>query len=172
MKHLTDHEIQAWIDGDPGMNRFLIEAHLHQCRECRDCLKSYQTLYTVMETAEKPLNIPVDFADRIMAQLPEKSFKRRHASLWKIIGLFAAATFATGIMIMTSPWTQYFNESSEWAQRLNRIFHAIRISLHWMTNRFYGTMIWLICGICILFCLMTLDKLFSCKWRVHFNTNQ
>jgi len=172
MKHLTDYEIQAWIEGNPEKNCLLCKAHLSKCSECQERLEIYQTLYAIIEKSEQSLNIPNNFIDRVMAELPRRPLWRNHAVLRDKIGWLTAVMYAIGIVISAAPRARYFHESSKWIHRFDRICHSVWILLHRFADSFSETVIWLICGIVILFCLMSLDQFFMCRWRIHFNSNQ
>lgn len=45
LRHLTDEEIQDYLDGNvPSGNRY-VQEHLRKCERCRKALLEYQSLY-------------------------------------------------------------------------------------------------------------------------------
>ena len=49
MKHLTDDQIQAYLDGDKIENINKIEEHLQACEKCRLNLNAYEQIYTTIK---------------------------------------------------------------------------------------------------------------------------
>lgn len=67
--HITDEQLQAYLDGTLAKTDAM-EAHLASCPHCRQALEVYRQLYTAIEEEAAPELSP-DFADRVMARLPE-----------------------------------------------------------------------------------------------------
>lgn len=112
-QHLRDEQVQAFLDGtavdSPG-----IEVHLAGCPRCRAAVEEYRRLYTGLTAASEPAALSVDFADRVMARLPEPAGFR--AQLKRALageGIFAFAAFAALaaaaiFFIKPSLWTDLF----------------------------------------------------------------
>ncbi len=64
MRHLSDEEIQDFLEGETG-NREAIAAHLSACPECRMELSLYRELYQQM-AADGGFQLSPGFADRIL----------------------------------------------------------------------------------------------------------
>ena len=71
IKHISDDEIQSFLDGIDMENRALIQEHLDSCSLCQNNLKTYQQLYQSISSAEISELSP-DFSDRVMAELERK----------------------------------------------------------------------------------------------------
>jgi anti-sigma factor RsiW len=67
--HATDEQLQAYLDGTLAETD-VVEAHLASCPHCRQALEVYRQLYTAIEKEAAPELSP-DFADRVLARLPE-----------------------------------------------------------------------------------------------------
>lgn len=48
MRHLTDEEIQAYIDGEAASRPPQVEAHLAECPVCSGVLREYRRLYSAL----------------------------------------------------------------------------------------------------------------------------
>ena len=68
MRHLTEEEIQAYLDAPPGEADAEIRHHLETCRQCREVLEDYETLYGKL--ADDPAYaIPHDLAASVLSGL-------------------------------------------------------------------------------------------------------
>lgn len=68
--HLTDDEIQDYLDGNLSrQGRIFLEAHLETCELCQATLKQYQSLYVGLRQ-DKGFDLPRTFAKSVVAKLP------------------------------------------------------------------------------------------------------
>jgi len=96
VRHLSDNEIQDYLDGNPVENREEIRLHLEICEHCRARMEQYETLVSELGTDDIPELAP-DFAasvvDAVEPVETEKSYSRIFA--W----LSAAAAFIFGVVV-------------------------------------------------------------------------
>lgn len=74
MRHLTDEEIQAHLDGsdlDPGLRD-----HLGTCTQCREVLGAYRALYADLAD-DVGFEMPLDLAGTVTSRLGLKQTARR-----------------------------------------------------------------------------------------------
>ncbi len=86
-------DAQAPVDADE-----LLERHAADCEPCREMLDAYAALVTSLEVLELPPP-PLDLADRVCAQLPQRA-ALRHERRW-LLGLAALAATA---LLAALPW--------------------------------------------------------------------
>ena len=68
--HLTDEEIQEYLDGNLShQKRIFLEAHLKTCELCQATLKQYQSLYVGLKQ-DQAFDLPKTFAKSVVAKLP------------------------------------------------------------------------------------------------------
>ena len=68
--HLTDEEIQDYLDGNLShQKRIFFEAHLQTCESCQAALKQYQSLYVGLKQ-DQGFDLPKSFAKSVVAKLP------------------------------------------------------------------------------------------------------
>jgi len=68
--HLTDEEIQEYLDGNLShQSRVFTEAHLETCEFCQAALKQYQSLYVGLNQ-DQGFDLPRTFAKSVVAKLP------------------------------------------------------------------------------------------------------
>ena len=68
--HLTDEEIQDYLDGNLShQKRIFLEAHLKTCDSCQAALKQYQSLYVGLKQ-DQVFDLPKSFAKSVIARLP------------------------------------------------------------------------------------------------------
>jgi predicted anti-sigma-YlaC factor YlaD len=114
-RHVRDEEIQTFLDGTAA-DAEVIEGHLETCPQCRDAVETYRRLYAGLAAAE-PAVLSADFADRVMARLPEPAAAGFRAQIKRALageGIFAVAAFAALaaaaiIFIKPSLWTDLFH---------------------------------------------------------------
>jgi anti-sigma factor RsiW len=94
LKHLTDEEIQDYLDGNlSGEIALSIKGHLEVCQHCREALKQYQSVYVGLED-DKGFELSRGFAKTVVRRLPaEADAKSRFGFLnllMEILGFVAA----------------------------------------------------------------------------------
>jgi predicted anti-sigma-YlaC factor YlaD len=68
--HLTDEEIQEYLDGNLShQSRVFAEAHLQTCELCQAALKQYQSLYVGLKQ-DQGFDLSRSFAKSVVAKLP------------------------------------------------------------------------------------------------------
>jgi len=99
MRHLTDEEIQSYLQGGRPEECKLIEDHLNICPECRNQLLLYQRLGDiVLSTTRKPT--PNDFERAVMKRLASIQRRRRITDLIVIaVALIGSLTAATAFLL-------------------------------------------------------------------------
>jgi hypothetical protein len=94
LKHLTDEEIQEYLDGSLSPeNELLFETHLKICPHCQESLKQYQSLYAGLANDEG-FDLPKSFAKSVISRLPEEAkvkFRFNYANvILTILGIIIA----------------------------------------------------------------------------------
>ena len=99
MNHLTDDEIQEYLDGRLPDRAAAVETHLRGCKSCREKVKQYELLYADLETDQIPA-LHADFAGKVAAALGRQLATERRsrlriilASVAGIICLLASAIY-------------------------------------------------------------------------------
>lgn len=67
--HLTDHQLQDYLDGNLAETDPLA-VHLNDCPHCQQALVVYRSLYSAIEQTPVPELSP-DFAEAVMNRLPQ-----------------------------------------------------------------------------------------------------
>lgn len=70
-RHLTDDELQSYLDGDPLSDREWVENHLRVCDRCREELARYEQLYTELAKDEGHELSP-DFSESVVSRVGER----------------------------------------------------------------------------------------------------
>lgn len=90
MKHLTDEELQDYLDGNTPEMKAAIEEHLEICASCRENMQIYEGLYTRLRD-ESGISLSPDFAETVIAKIPEIPPARARFNylniLWAILGI-------------------------------------------------------------------------------------
>lgn len=92
-KHLTDAEIQDYLDGNTGREDSTAAEHLDSCSLCKKNLELYRCLYSGLSDGAG-YELSVDFADKVVSSVGlgySRDYLKRYASvLVSIIGVVAA----------------------------------------------------------------------------------
>lgn len=105
LKHLSDDEIQSYLDGNLREQEESIAEHLALCEQCRDELQVYRALYSGLTDAPVESLAP-GFSDRVLAGLPNRSVRaggwQLSERLVAVLGIAAVAS--VGIIFLD--WSQ------------------------------------------------------------------
>lgn len=116
MKHLTDDQIQNYIDRNKQNGDTVIEEHLKQCFECRQSLNIYREIFNKMKLTDSSINLSSDFSKNTM-----KKLQQLHAKRWDLLeNLLITISFIVGIVLII-----YFFDLS----RFVNLFTTIDFSL-------------------------------------------
>lgn len=96
MKHLSDQDIQKYLDNDPELNRTEIEMHLNQCGSCRRNYQLYQQLYQGLGD-ETGFMLSADFAESVVSKVRKR--KERAYSFFEGMLLAISGVVAVGLMV-------------------------------------------------------------------------
>jgi len=115
--------------------RALLEAHLHECADCRRHLARQDRLATLLRGVSEPPTVPASFADRLMADAREQQVMARSvpASLERLrwlhlsgsVGTHAVQTITCtvglliGILLAQQTWQAVHRVDSRLARRPN-----------------------------------------------------
>jgi hypothetical protein len=87
LKHLTDEEIQDFLDGNLTHERtLLVEKHLETCARCREALRQYQSLYLGLRD-DRGFELSKGFARSVIRKLPAEG---ETESRFRFLNLFLA----------------------------------------------------------------------------------
>lgn len=72
LRHLTDREIQAHLQGSGSSNKPWVASHLTNCDDCREQIKQYQALFEELQQ-EHGFNLPPNFATAVATRIQNQS---------------------------------------------------------------------------------------------------
>ena len=99
MKHLTDEEIQNYLDGNLSREiALLTERHLEPCPLCREAVKQYQGVYAGLDQ-EKGLELSKGFAKSVVKMLPPQGETKSPFDLLNIFLTILGIIVAAGVTI-------------------------------------------------------------------------
>ncbi len=98
-RHMTEEEIQAYLDKGQSSLDQVFDSHLSQCGECRARVSEYRQLYGAL--AEEPNAVlSPGFPDTVIARVAAEDAKRVEQRRWNILystlgvlGLIAASAY-------------------------------------------------------------------------------
>ena len=99
LKHLTDEEIQDFMDGNLSREiSLLTERHLETCPLCRDAVKQYQSIYAGLDDDEG-FDLSKGFARSVVNTLPEQREAKSPFGLLNIFLTILGVIVAAGVTI-------------------------------------------------------------------------
>jgi hypothetical protein len=102
LRHITDEEIQDYLDGNiPEENKY-IQEHLKACERCRKALLEYQSLYLGLKK-DQGFELPASFPKTVISKLPEEEIARSRPKY------FEFAFIILGILIAGFVSVQFIN---------------------------------------------------------------
>jgi len=92
LEHLTDEQIQDYIDGNLTDNLAEIEQHLESCQTCRNELAKYKVLTNAL-SEDIGFELSPDFASNVVSSVQEEGaekflYKISHVIMW-VAGIMA-----------------------------------------------------------------------------------
>ena len=79
MKHLTDRDIQDYLDNESSVDVELLHIHLKSCPACNEHVEQYKKLYGSLSKTI-PWSLPDNFADRIVTRVLPNPSSRWYAT--------------------------------------------------------------------------------------------
>jgi hypothetical protein len=92
MKHLTDKQIQDYLDGNPLEDMEAVESHLQSCETCRTELAQYRSISTAL-SEDVGFELAPNFAADVVASFEEEGAERFFYKVAQFI-LWATGFFA------------------------------------------------------------------------------
>ncbi len=128
MKHLTDGQLQDYLDGNRGNDVAEIETHLACCTECRDNLEQYSVLFGVLEDESDLFALPDDFADKVAdaaGPIPTSAL-----SLWGMASsVMAAVVVLVGGIYFLATRTGFFTTARAKLGEFSHVFDVFGDSM-------------------------------------------
>lgn len=115
-EHLSDAQLQAYLDEDAALDRKRADAHLRSCRHCRQALGTYKQLYRGLAD-EGGFMLSANFVSNVTARVEAEQhsrFEYLENGLMVLLGLVALAS----ILVFT-----------DWGSALVAYFTSDRITL-------------------------------------------
>jgi hypothetical protein len=99
LKHLTDEEIQDYLDGNLSRQKaLLVERHLESCPLCQEALKQYQGLYVGLKD-DLGFDFSKGFAKSVIKRLPAKGETESHFNYLNIFLTILGIIISVGVTL-------------------------------------------------------------------------
>jgi hypothetical protein len=122
IRHLSDEQIQSYLDKQPNQNIQMIEEHLSACPSCMKSVQEYRQLYTSLETDPFP-SLSTDFTERVVSRVSgsEESrwqfFESGFIITFFLFGIAAALYFVNPLPFLTNSINTLVVTISEFAAK-------------------------------------------------------
>jgi hypothetical protein len=95
MNHLSDEQIQKYLDKNNSLNRTDIEKHLKTCDSCQKNLMIYKQLYSGL-TDETGFMLSANFSESVVSRIKKKEEKSKN--FFEGLLLVIAGLFSVGLL--------------------------------------------------------------------------
>lgn len=96
MRHISDQDLQHYVDGDKSVNRLEIEDHLRICNFCQVNLSAYKQLFSGLKN-EAGFMLSANFADAVVSRVEGKSDAK--FDLFEIGFVIISALIGLGLLV-------------------------------------------------------------------------
>lgn len=96
MNHLSDEDLQKYLDKDPELNRAQIDRHLKNCDRCRQHYMVYKHLYAGLSD-EAGFMLSANFSESVVSRIRKK--REKTYSFFESVLLAIAGLFSVGLLI-------------------------------------------------------------------------
>ena len=123
MKHLTDDEIQKYLDKDSSVDNYEIKSHLQNCKQCRQSMILYKKLYSGLAD-DTGFLLSANFSHTVISQLESKS--RNNTKIFEGLLVSIAVVISLGLTIYFTNLDKVFLKVYQSnAQKINDAFESI-----------------------------------------------
>ncbi len=166
LRHLTEEEIQDYLDDIPGSGYRFVEEHLRTCQLCQKALEGYKRLYAGLKT-DKGFELCPDFTEKVFSKLspvPASKSGLNYTEVFLVILGLAAGIF---IPLYFMGWKHISQKITAIIQpQINLIITSWGLAEKGLKNLNIDMNLLLLTGLTLLIVYL-LDYIFFRK-RIHF----
>lgn len=108
-RHMTDDEIQAYLETGTSALDQVFDSHLMECRSCRERVESYRAMFGALGE-ERGFELSPGFAEAVTARIAVEQAagaKRRwQGILWSLLGVMASFAAMAVFMDLGAFWNR------------------------------------------------------------------
>ncbi len=97
VRHMADDEIQAYLEKGTSALDQVFDAHLSECRECRERVNEYRRLFTVIGE-DRGFELSPGFAEAVTARIVTEQAEAARRRWTSLLLILAGAVVAFGAM--------------------------------------------------------------------------
>ncbi|KPJ48628.1 MAG: hypothetical protein AMJ41_04570 [candidate division Zixibacteria bacterium DG_27] len=97
-RHLTDEELQSYLDSDFTEDREWIQSHLQVCEHCREELVQYQQLYFGL-SEDVGFELSPEFAESVISRIPEPAALARQRRFMSVFASISGAILGVAVLL-------------------------------------------------------------------------
>ena len=107
MIHLSEDQLQSYLDGTENTRRQEMEAHLAACLQCQRALAAYRQVFSVL--AQPPeTSLSPSFAAQVAREAYSTASESSQLTEWILFGISAVAGLAVTIYLLMSSLSQEY----------------------------------------------------------------
>jgi len=141
MTHLTDEELQNYLDGNISHKQIpIFEQHIESCEKCQSELAQYRSLYAGLKE-DVAFNLLPGFSTAVMKAIQAQVRKTWLARLWNVLLPILGVAAGIGVMIYYidfKPFLKIFSDSlnpsryfdSAVVSNLNQVLAKLNVNLN------------------------------------------
>lgn len=158
INHLTDEQIQDYLDGKPSLSKSSLEEHLNTCAACSKTWGHYQNLYSELKR-EPGFKLSPNFAGTVITRIPQVAQARARFKFSDVFIGSVGIAAVLGVMIFFID----FSVITEFVTKFS--FSSIKADLQgWLKNSLSslnGGVLLIGSSVLTLLVTATLDRLLS-----------
>jgi len=139
LKHLSEEEIQDYLDSSPSSVDQTAEEHLKTCELCKGVVEEYRRVYAELK-ADKGFELSPDFSASVISRLPKEEVSRSGISYAMILmaGISVLVLFSTAIyllnwkgltQVISGIFSPYSGTISVYGELIGRFFANLNINV-------------------------------------------
>jgi hypothetical protein len=104
LNHLSDNDIQDFLDGNLPEREAQISRHCRECQSCREEIETYRLIYGQLPALVTEESAP-DLCHRVLSALHRDSHLSGRAAVWDRLTVFAAAAACLAVSVLLLGWS-------------------------------------------------------------------
>jgi hypothetical protein len=123
MKHLTDDNLQKYLDKDPAVDNFEVKTHLQNCKQCQQNMILYKKLYSGLAD-DTGFMLSANFSQSVISKLDNKGRFKSSFLEGLLVGI--ALVISLGLTIYFTNFDKVFLSAYEpYAQKISDTFSGV-----------------------------------------------
>ncbi|MFQ5500052.1 MAG: hypothetical protein ACE5FH_10320 [Candidatus Zixiibacteriota bacterium] len=158
LNHLTDREIQEYIDRETCHETGDIPSHLTCCAKCQQHMREYRNLYLALKD-DSGFDLPPDFAATVADRATAQPAIRREIHVWTLAALGAAISAV--VLLYLAGWQSLVGSALTRGKPFLAVVDRLTNLVHNQLSAYDGNINILLFAAAVLLVFSLLERLFK-----------